>query len=178
MDVQAGKSKCLFLHSHFGKYWSLEIYYYFSFFHFTFRRIKGLKWLPINEYTSMTGFSPNKILISTEDGKLLCMDITGKMFASMQIDTAINCIDSDGKIIVGGCSDGSVRAWTIQQGKFKELQRTVKAHAGAVTAIALGEHAESLTTTTTGSTIPPISEIMVTGSENCSTRVWRLAYEK
>lgn len=144
-----------------------------------------MKWLPNHSdfYTSH-GFTNQKLLVCTEDGKLLCLDTTGKLFAALQLETSINCLDTDGKLIVGGCGDGSVRAWMMQQGKFKEIQRILKAHNGAVTAIALGENVESLSTVggiqqqQQQSLGGPISEMMVTGSDSCSTRIWRLTYDK
>lgn len=145
------------------------------------RPITCMKWLPENNMYESTDFTSQKLIIGTADGRLLCVDVEGKLFAATQLDSPALCVDTDGKIFVGGCTDGSVRVWVMKIGKLHELCRFAKIHSGAVTAIALGSKVEIVDEhqrSASNSHRPTHSEIMVSGSEDCSIRVWRIGYEK
>jgi WD40 repeat protein len=112
-------------------------------------------------------------LVATQDAKLLCTDISGTLVAALQCDSAVLCLGSvqgDGALVLGGCADGSVRLWSLTAagGKLREVQRWSKAHSGPVTALALAGVPQS--------DLP--CEMMVTGSEDCSVKVWRLAFDR
>ena len=139
-----------------------------------------MKWLPPNNAYEARGFSSQKLIAGTGDGKLLCIDLEGNQFASIQLESPLLCLDTDGKIVVGGCADGSVRVWMMQTGKISETQRFTKAHTGAVTAIAIGTKVENgdEIRSHAASSAHQASEMLVTGSDDCSIRVWRLGYEQ
>ena len=128
-----------------------------------------------------SSFASQKLIVATNDGRLLCIDIEGKLFAATQLDCPVLCVDTDGKIFVGGCADGSVRVWIIKDGKLQELSKIAKAHSGAVTAIALGSKVEAVDehqrSSASAHRASP-SEIRVAGSDDCSIRVWRIGYER
>lgn len=142
------------------------------------RTVTSMKWIPNHPEAVAAlkhpGFSDKKLVAATADGKLICIDADGKLFAAIQLDVAILAIDTDGRLIVGGGSDGSLRVWNIQGGKMREIVKIVKAHGGAVTAVALAVM-EATDGHFSGSTV---SEMLVTGSDDCSIRVWRIGYER
>jgi hypothetical protein len=140
-----------------------------------------------------------RLLVATQDGKLLCLDCFGTLLAALQVDTTVLCLDvlyrgAIEAIVAGGCVDGSVRVWALQTvgvggaGKLRETVRYPKAHNGAVTAIA----AASVSSVTSSSPQQQVqhqqtmyhsysdmpAEILVTGSEDCSIRIWRLGYDR
>lgn len=122
---------------------------------------------------SSTPSAPPRLLVATQDAKLLCTDISGTLVAALQCDSVVLCLGSvqgDGALVLGGCADGSVRLWSLTAagGKLREVQRWSKAHSGPVTALALAGVPQS--------DLP--CEMMVTGSEDCSVKVWRLAFDR
>ena len=141
------------------------------------RPVTSLKWLPDG---NMYGTN-RKLIAGTADGRILCIDLEGKLFAAVQVESSVLCLDTDGKIIAGGCADGSVRVWMMQNAKLQELCKFPKAHSGAVTAISIGtpvEQAEDQPHRTANIRASNYSEILVSGSDDCSIRVWRIGYEK
>lgn len=118
------------------------------------------------------------------------LDVTGKFFA------AATCLDSDGRMVVGGCAAGSVRAWKFIQGKICEVYKFSKAHSEAVTAISLATYREcdassggdgnsqsNLDNGSNGEDVHvyatlPVGELLVTFSEDCSIRIWKATYER
>ena len=109
-----------------------------------------LKWLNNSTSTSFyngtNGFADEKLLCGTDDGMLLCLDRTGKIFASLQLEivsttatsrVSVRSIETDGRLIFGGCSDGSIRCWLMHSNAMVEVYRQTAAHTGAVTALSL-----------------------------------------
>lgn len=131
---------------------------------------------------------------------------TASLVTALQSDAAVLCLGnvfpsgSSGDItassLLGGCADGSVRLWTLQYPHslggvgimssnssgmmIRELQRWNKAHSGPVTALALAAvnvtYNNSGNAHTVSNSMP--CEMMVTGSEDCSVKVWRLAFDR
>ncbi len=156
------------------------------------RPITAMKWIPLSGHhyedvahtLKQSGFTDKKLIVATADGKLLCLDAEGKLFSACQLEVALLCIDTDGRVVVGGGADGSVRVWQLQGGKMRELIKIPKAHSGAVTAIAIAEPEIPSPEVSGGAhnhhnqNVGRLSEMLVTGSDDCSIRVWRMAYDR
>jgi WD40 repeat protein len=102
----------------------------------------------------------------------------------MQAESPILSLDTDGRMIVGGCQDGSIRIWMMNNGTMVQIHFFNKAHTGGVTAITLGRMIEdhSLNTVSQQPSSPAanlaaLAEIMISGSDDCSIRVWRIWYD-
>jgi WD40 repeat protein len=153
------------------------------------RPVTAMKWLPAPSL-SLSPSDKQLLILSTADGKLLCIDTAGQVVAQSQLDIALLSLDTDGEIVVGGGVDGSVRCWQLEREKeretrrLKEVAKVLKAHSGAVTAVclALPEHSEGGSAHTHGHTQSQgrgrVSEMLVTGSDDCSIRVWRMGYDR
>jgi WD40 repeat protein len=161
-----------------------------------FRPITAMKWLPTDSHP-VQGFTSNKLIISTEDGTLLCLDCNGKLFAALKIETlptlpptspsstSIASLDCDHRMIVCGCQDGSLRVYLMKGGSFQMIQSYSRAHSGAVSAVSIGRPIEdmslnsntSIAGNNSSSSGSGASELLVSGSDDCSIRIWRLWYE-
>lgn len=173
------------------------------------RAIKCMKWLPMGVessakvdcyssfYKGIGGFEEEKLIYGTEDGKLICIDKKGKMFAATNVEssdgssTAVCCIDSDGRLLYGGCADGSIRCWVMASGMMAELCRHSNAHRGPVLCIAFSQSAQqssnfTRTTTTSSSQSPhqPMfvadhhTAVIATAGDDCSVKLWRVYFEQ
>lgn len=173
------------------------------------RAIKCMKWLPIGVessakvdcyssfYKGIGGFEEEKLIYGTEDGKLICIDKKGKMFAATNVEssdgssTAVCCVDSDGRLLYGGCADGSIRCWVMASGMMAELCRHSNAHRGPVLCIAFSQSAQqssnfTRTTTTSSSQSPhqPMfvadhhTAVIATAGDDCSVKLWRVYFEQ
>ena len=105
-----------------------------------------MKWIPnINEsYYNHTDYKKDKLICCSSDKRILCIDSLGKLFAAMILDVTILCIDCDGLTIYGGCDDGSIRVWILDNGIVKEIYRYIDAHEHSVTAIHVNIHSNLL----------------------------------
>lgn len=117
------------------------------------------------------------LFVATADGKLLCLAgrIGQVQFSSQQDSAVLSLAFHDHcSLLVGGCGDGSVRVWSTidvitarRGGGLVQLLLYPKAHGGAVSTVSLASVSPDL---------PP--EMLVSGSEDCSVRVWRIAYDR
>lgn len=144
-----------------------------------------MKWLPTESDTwQIEGSIGPKLVCSTQDQRLLCVDARGKVVASIQTASPVLCLDTEGRMVCCGCADGSVRIYTFTQGKIAETATYLQAHGGPVTAIALGLHNVLHTADDTAShaqwttRLANVAELLATGSEDCSIRLWRLVYPR
>lgn len=157
---------------------------------FPYRPVTAMKWLPADvDYYKHPSFTVNKLIVGTEDGNLLCLDQNGKLYAGGSIDTAILSLDTDGRIIVAGCQDGSIRVWIMSNGQMQLIHKYAKAHSGGVTAISLGKAVEDVSLYVSGGSGKDngssanalnnsLSDLMVSGSDDCSIRIWRIWYDQ
>jgi WD40 repeat protein len=186
---------------------SLFFFFLICFLLLLFRPVTSIKWLPIdqNDCYHHPAFTANKLIACTEDGNLLCLDCNGKLFAACSLDNssssrplspappssssssvpAILSLDTDGRLIIGGCSDASIRIWIMSNGTMQQIQCYSKAHSGGITAICFGKAIEDLSlgnvsgkdsnsSSNTGTSSD--SELFVSGSDDCSIRIWRIWY--
>jgi WD40 repeat protein len=159
-----------------------------------------MKWLPTDSYP-IQGFSSNKLIVATEDGNLLCLDTNGKLFAALKGDSSsaasssssILSMDCDSRMIICGYQDGSIRVFIIVAGAFQLITNYSKAHGGGVTSICIGRLIEDNSISSSSSDglagantnshnnpagpLTSASELFVSGSDDCSIRIWRLWYE-
>jgi WD40 repeat protein len=168
------------------------------------RPVTSIKWFPIdqNDCYNHPSFTANKLVACTEDGNLLCLDCNGKLFAACSLDIAssprslspspsssstvpaILSLDTDGRLIIGGCSDGSIRIWIMNNGTMQQIQCYSKAHSGGITSICFGKAIEDLSlgnvsgkdSSSSGTSTTSDSELFVSGSDDCSIRIWRIWY--
>lgn len=152
------------------------------------------------------GFAEEKLLCGTEDGQLLCLDRGGRVFASTTLASgalrtektgeakvSVRCLQCDGGLIYGGCSDGSIRCWTVQAGSLSELYRHSRAHSGAISSIsmAIAENVwrkpqterdereiavatKSRTVSSNQYTALGFTAMLVTAGEDCAVKIWRI----
>ena len=101
------------------------------------------------------------LLCSSIDGVLLCVDMSNRVIAAIQIDSGIRCVRGDylagSNIAIVGCTDGSIRVLSMETGLFREVNRHNVVHIGGVTAL---------------STINQNS--IVSGGEDGNVRVWTI----
>lgn len=155
-----------------------------------------MKWLPVSpdgmDWYHHPSFAHQKLLIGTEDGRFLCLDCQGKLYAGGKLESGILSLDTDGRLVVAGCQDGSIRVWIMTNGEIQMIHTYLKAHTGGVTAIALGRMIEdmsvSMSTPTAGNSLTSptggngsgsssTTDLLVSGSDDCSIRIWRIWYE-
>lgn len=89
-------------------------------------------------------FSLEKLFCSYGDGSVVCLDITGRLFAAGSFEVVLLCLDSDGYMIYGGCDDGSIRVWILEGGHVREIHRYLRAHDTKVTAICVDKQRQFL----------------------------------
>lgn len=148
---------------------------------------------------------------------------TGKLYAATQLDTAapnvsvvtagfktsaqdrpstvsVRCLQCDGRIIYGGCSDGSMRCWVMSAGNIVEVYRHSNAHSSGVNSISLtvpdctdaGD--ASTSNTAPGINAKPVHKnvlgaaskhsygveqytaVLVSAGDDCSVKVWRVYF--
>lgn len=143
-----------------------------------------MKWIPLTSdkfYEQETQFDAHKLLVSFGDGKIFCFDCKGSLYADLTLEgsgNSILCIDSDGRIIACGCSDGSLRLYRLFNRKFLEIQHFPKCHNNAITAISFADVLNASSSSSSSSSHGLVySELLVTGSEDCSIRLWRITYD-
>jgi len=177
------------------------------------RAIKCMKWLPIETravaavdcnpnpnpnpnpnsfYKGIGGFEEEKIICGTEDGKLICIDKGGKMFAAANVKsgdgsfTALCCIESDGRLLYGGCADGSMRCWLMASGTMTELCSHSNAHRGPVLCISFSQSAQQISFTSNATRSSESQHrffadehtaVIATAGEDCAVKLWRVYFE-
>jgi WD40 repeat protein len=97
----------------------------------------------------------DKLIISSE-ARIVCINTSGKLLASINLDVVVHCLDSDGTAFYAGCDDGTIRVWIMEGGTFKEIHRYIKAHK-AVTSIQLDSR----------------FRVLVTGGSDGTVRIWK-----
>lgn len=117
---------------------------------------------PNDPSSSQRGFRDEKLLCGSLDGTLICIDSVGRMVAALIIDSGIHALScsKDGRAVFGACADGSIRVWSMEGagGRFTEVHRFPKAHAGAVTALTCHQN------------------LLVSGGNDGCIRVWRIVF--
>jgi WD40 repeat protein len=102
---------------------------------------------------SQIGFSNDRLVCSTGDGLVLCLDSTGRLFAATRVQSSAGgaavgvhslCIDSSG-LVYGGCEDKCVRVWCMEKGFLKEVSES-RVHESEVTAVAISGDGNILVT--------------------------------
>ena len=124
------------------------------------RHVTCVRWIP---YTSDSvydhrEFSTDKLLCCNNDGRLLCIDVQGRLYAAASLNITVLCLDSDGSSIFGGCNDGTIRVWILDSGVVKEIYRQVQAHDSQVTAIKVHREAN----------------IVVSAGSDGTIRIWKI----
>lgn len=173
------------------------------------RAVTCLAWLPqqsCNFYYGYRGFSAEKLVCGTADGKLLCLDSSGRLFAAANVgdpNVSLSALTSDGRVIYGGCTDGSIRMWVVESGGgMREIHRVpgvaavggvdsgqVCAHAGAVSALSLQvRNASTAGASSAGSLSTLASSVSASSSKTVTVlvssaldgtiRLWIVGYSK
>ena len=131
------------------------------------RPVTAVQWLPANESgVSGDGFADEKFICSTSDGLIVCLDITGRLYAATRVEGVKTgstasvgvkalCVDNRG-LVWSGCDDDSVRVWNLQKGFLKELLMHSHVHDEEVTALSLSSD----------------GSLLVTGGGSGDVRVW------
>mmetsp|Transcript_12243 Transcript_12243/g.12632 ORF Transcript_12243/g.12632 Transcript_12243/m.12632 type:complete len:331 (+) Transcript_12243:862-1854(+) len=118
------------------------------------RPLTSVRWIPSTNtlLNSQIGFTTNKLICSSGDGLLVCLDSTGKLFAATKIQPSSDAnsrstfnqpvnsmisvntllIDQRG-IIYCGCDDSTIRILFIEKGYLKELYVQYDLHHGVTT---------------------------------------------
>ena len=168
------------------------------------RAIKCVKWLNGSSsnsgggsyYQGVGSFSDDKLICASADGMLLCLDRAGKLFAATQLESgststtgaivAVYCVESDSRLIYGGCTDGTIRCWLMQSGAMIEVYRQTAAHSGPVLSLSLTMHVQDQGISRgdqdvgaiggSGSkySVAHFTALLVSTGEDCTVRVWRI----
>jgi factor associated with neutral sphingomyelinase activation len=120
--------------------------------------VTSVQWLPSNSGAAgglrSDGFADEKFVCGTADGLVVCLDITGRLFAATRVEGVVGGsvvgvkslrIDCRG-LVWSGCDDDSVRVWNMEKGYLKELLVQRQVHDEEVTAIAISSDGSMLTT--------------------------------
>ena len=123
--------------------------------------VSCVKWFPHSIsrlFHNQGNFNSIKLICSSIDGSIACIDVTGRVFAGARIDCGINAIETDGRVIYGGLDDGSIRIWAMDSGRLREVFRFPKAHMEAVTSIKIDYN----------------RAILVSGASDGTIRLWNI----
>lgn len=85
------------------------------------------------------------------------------------------CAQTDGHVVFGGCTDGSIRCWIIASGNLEEVYRHGDAHVGPVTSLSIASEPD--TSRARGSlayNALQFTKMIISGGEDCSVKVWRV----
>lgn len=117
--------------------------------------VTSVQWLPSNGGLRRDGFADEKFVCGTADGLVVCLDITGRLFAATRVEGAKSgggavgvktlSIDCRG-LVWSGCDDDSVRVWNLEKGYLKELLVQRQVHDEEVTALAVSSDGSLLAT--------------------------------
>ena len=86
--------------------------------------ISGIAWYPASTDSvspATVGYSAEKLICSTQDGYLVCLDAQGKLIVATRVDYGIFslCIGSGNRIVVGG-GDGFIHVFNMENNAFME----------------------------------------------------------
>lgn len=143
---------------------------------------------PSSFYKGIGGFEEEKLLCGIDDGKLICLDKEGKLFAATNVEsgdgssTAVCCIESDGRVVYGGCADGSIRCWLMASGAMAELRHYNHAHSGSVLCMAFSQSALYISDSSEvscqhGFRADELTAVIATAGEDCAVKLWRVYFE-
>lgn len=159
--------------------------------------ISGIVWVPLSESkcgAEHPGYPIPKLVCSTVDGSLMCLDVTGKLIVGTRMEVGIYCIAIDTRMASGqdggressyiyaGCSDGSLRAWAIENNSFVEKFRGDHAHTCTVNGKgdiidipASACHSLAHTySVITSMAVCKEGSYLITGADDGSLRTWRI----
>lgn len=122
--------------------------------------MSALCWIPqtIENYYHRQEYALEKLICTTLDRKMVCLDSYGKLFAAVSLDVTVLCLACDGLIVYTGCDDGSLRCYIMESGCFREVYRHLEAHSTAVTAI----HVDK------------VHQVLTSGGDDGDIRVWSI----
>jgi WD40 repeat protein len=149
--------------------------------------LTSIRWIPSSNISinSQIGFSADKLVCGTGDGLLVCLDVTGKLFAATKVQPSpdanpvpfksnannataantvigVNCLSIDKRgNVYGGCDDKTIRVWCMEKGYLKELYILNNVHNGAVTATSLNKD----------------NTIIVSGGDDGTINTWKIELE-
>jgi WD40 repeat protein len=148
------------------------------------RPLTSIRWIPSSNtaINSQIGFTADKLVCGTGDGLLVCLDVTGKLFAATKVQPSpeanstpfkstsntttvvigVNCLSIDNRgNVYGGCDDRTIRVWCMEKGYLKELYILNNVHNGAVTATSLNKD----------------NTIIVSGGDDGTINTWKIELE-
>jgi WD40 repeat protein len=153
---------------------------------FFLRPLTSLRWIPSSNISinSQIGFTADKLVCGTGDGLLVCLDVTGKLFAATKVQPSpdatnsipfksnssvatnavigVNCLSIDKRgNVYGGCEDKTIRVWCMEKGYLKELYIQNNVHNGGVTSTSLNKD----------------HTILVSGGDDGTINTWRVELE-
>lgn len=145
--------------------------------------MSSIRWIPASNISinSQIGFTADKLVCGTGDGLLVCLDVTGKLFAATKVQPspdanstpfksssssntviAVNCLSIDKRgNVYGGCDDKTIRVWCMEKGYLKELYIQNNVHNGGVTTTSLNVD----------------QTLLVSGGEDGTINTWKVELE-
>lgn len=121
------------------------------------------------------GYKDEKLICTTNDGNIVCVDSAGRLFAAIRADSYVRCLTvslssapssstvsgqsnrgPQHALLIGGCEDGTVRVWQLLRSKIEEVHR-VKAPRACTSITCLNPYT------------------VATGADDGTVRVWKLS---
>lgn len=123
--------------------------------------VSCVKWFPhgiSHIFHNQGTFHGIKLVCSSIDGSVACLDATGRIFAGARFECGINALETDGRAIYGGLDDCSLRVWAIESGRLREVFRSSKAHNEPITSLR----------------IDYLKGILASGAADGTVRLWHI----
>jgi WD40 repeat protein len=123
--------------------------------------VSCVKWFPhaISQvFHNQGNFNSIKLICSSIDGSIACIDVTGRVFAGARFEYGINALETDGRAIYGGLEDGSLRVWAMESGRLREVFRLPKAHSEVISSLKIDYN----------------RGILVSGASDGTIRLWNI----
>jgi WD40 repeat protein len=145
-----------------------------------------VRWFAIQNFAQK---EEELLFYGADDGTVACLDSDTKLLTSIQLETVVSparlsynldknvtssvivcCLESDGHVLFGGCSDGTIRCWQVQPNNIMEVYRQSAAHVGPVRSMSLVDPTLSSTTSQEES----LSIVLASAGDDCAVRFWRI----